>query len=96
MNISNYHVRLLELHKVWWYSLCMEFPKHFNQMIEERNIRRDWVDQALEIPDDAEDVEDGTRHYIKPIHEYGNRGLRVVINVQVSPNRAVTSFLTGV
>ena len=70
----------------------MEFSKHFNQMLEERNIRRDWVDQALEIPDDVEDVEDGTRHYIKQIHEYGNRWLRVVINVQVNPNRAVTAF----
>ena len=70
----------------------MEFSKHFNQMLEERNIRRDWVDQALEIPDDVEDVEDGTKHYIKQIHEYGNRWLRVVINVQVNPNRAVTAF----
>ncbi|MBW1835760.1 MAG: DUF4258 domain-containing protein [Deltaproteobacteria bacterium] len=70
----------------------MEFSKHFNQMLEERNIRRDWVDQALEIPDDVEDVEDGTKHYIKQIHEYGNRWLRVVINVQANPNRAVTAF----
>jgi hypothetical protein len=61
-------------------------------MLEERNIRRDWVDQVLETPDDVEDVEDGTRHYIKQIHEYGNRWLRVVINVRVNPNRAVTAF----
>jgi hypothetical protein len=61
-------------------------------MLEERNIRREWVDQALEAPDNIEDIEDGTQHYIKQIPEYGNRWLRVVINVQVNPNRAVTAF----
>ena len=70
----------------------MEFSKHFNQMLEERNIRRDWVDQALDVPDNVEDIEDGTRHYIKKIPGYGNRWLRVVINIRVNPNRAVTAF----
>jgi hypothetical protein len=70
----------------------MEFSKHFNQMLEERNIRREWIDQALGTPDDVKNVEDGTRHYIKQIHDYGNRWLRVVINVRVNPNRAVTAF----
>jgi hypothetical protein len=66
----------------------MEFSKHFNQMLEERNIRREWVNQALETPENVKDVEDGTRHYIRQIPEYGNRWLRVVINVRVNPNRA--------
>ena len=70
----------------------MEFSKHFNQMLEERNIRREWVDQALDAPDNLEDIEDGTRHYIKQIPEYGNRWLRVVVNVRVNPNRDVTAF----
>jgi len=70
----------------------MEFSQHFNQMLEERNIHRDWIDQALAAPDDAMDIEDGTRHYIKKIPEYGNRWLRVVVNVRVNPNRAVTAF----
>ncbi|MBW2644460.1 MAG: DUF4258 domain-containing protein [Deltaproteobacteria bacterium] len=25
----------------------MEFTKHFNQMLEERNIHREWVEKAL-------------------------------------------------
>ena len=70
----------------------MEFSKHFNQMLEERNISREWVNQALDTPDNVEDIEDGTRHYIKQIPEYGNRWLRVVINVRVEPNRGVTAF----
>jgi len=70
----------------------MEFSRHFNQMLEERNIRRDWVDQALADPDKVEEISDGTRHFIKQISEYGNRWLKVVINVRANPNRAVTAF----
>jgi len=61
-------------------------------MLKERNIRRDWVNQVLDTPENVEDVEDGTRHYIKQIPEYGNRWLRVIINAQVNPSRAVTAF----
>ena len=32
----------------------MEFTKHFNQMIEERDIRREWIEMALQIPDRIE------------------------------------------
>jgi hypothetical protein len=64
----------------------MEFTRHFNQMLEERNIRSKWIDQALKAPDLVEDIEDGTRHYIKQINDCGNRWLRVVINVQVNPD----------
>ncbi|MCP4626711.1 MAG: DUF4258 domain-containing protein [bacterium] len=70
----------------------MEFSKHFNQMLEERNIRREWVNQTSDAPDNVEEIEDGTRHYIKQIPEYGNRWLRVVVNVRANPNRAVTAF----
>ena len=44
------------------------------------------------IPRSSEDREDGTQHFIKKIPEYENRWLRVVINVKVNPNRAVTAF----
>jgi len=70
----------------------MEFTRHFNEMLEERMINRKWVDQTLESPDHVEDREDGTKHYIKKISENENRWLRVVINVRVNPNRAVTVF----
>lgn len=70
----------------------MEFTRHFNEMLEERRINRKWVDQTLEAPDHVEDREDGTKHYIKKISENENRWLRVVINVRINPNRAVTVF----
>jgi len=70
----------------------MEFTQHFNRMLEERTISREWIDQTLESPDHVEDREDGTQHFMKRIPEHGNRWLRVVINVRVNPNRAVTAF----
>jgi hypothetical protein len=70
----------------------MEFTKHFNQMLEERNIHREWVEKAVQFPDNIEDHEDGTRHFIKQFSEYENRWLRVVINVKTEPNRAITAF----
>ena len=70
----------------------MEYTKHFTQMLEERNIRREWVDQTLSTPDDLENHEDGTQHFIKQIPENENRWLRVVINASANPNRAITAF----
>ncbi len=70
----------------------MEFTKHFKQMLKERTIHREWVEQALQSPDNIEDHEDGTCHFIKQFPEYDNRWLRVVINVRSKPNRAITAF----
>ena len=54
-------------------------------MLSERDIREQWVDRALSQPDQIEDHEDGTRHYLKQISEYGNRWLRVI--GALNPNR---------
>jgi hypothetical protein len=70
----------------------MDFTRHFNQMIEERLIRLEWVDLAVKSPDRVETREDGTKHFIKKIPEYENRWLRVVVNVRLKPYRAVTAF----
>jgi len=61
-------------------------------MLKERGIRREWADRALEAPDRIEDHEDGTRHYIKQIPEYGNRWLRVIVNSVSVPENRVTAF----
>ncbi len=43
----------------------MEFTEHFNQMLTERSIQNEWVERAIRNPDNIEDREDGTRHFIK-------------------------------
>ncbi|MCF7838725.1 MAG: DUF4258 domain-containing protein [Candidatus Marinimicrobia bacterium] len=70
----------------------MEDSIHFAGMLRERGIRREWVDAVLEHPDQTEDHDDGTRHYIKQIPECENRWLRIVVNVVVFPEKRVTAF----
>jgi len=65
---------------------------HFADMLREREIRREWVNAALESPDRTEDHDDGTRHFIKQIPQFGDRWLRVVVNVAGFPERRVTAF----
>ena len=66
--------------------------KHFSMMLQERGIESDWVDLARERPDRVENHDDGTCHYLKKIPDRGDRWLRVVVNVLVDPERAVTAF----
>ena len=70
----------------------MEFAEHFKNMLKERSIQQEWVDRVLHEPQRTEDHEDGTRHFLRQIEERGDRWLRVVVNIQVEPNRAVTAF----
>ena len=70
----------------------MEDSIHFRDMLNERGIEREWINRAVQEPDRIENSEDGTRHFIKKIPEFGNRWLRVVVNVVVSPDRFVTAF----
>lgn len=70
----------------------MEFTKHFKSMLEERFIQQEWVGRAINEAEEVEEHEDGTRHFLRRIEEHGNRWLRVVINIQVQPNKAVTAF----
>jgi hypothetical protein len=70
----------------------MENSGHFGDMLKERGIRPEWADRTVEEADKIEDHDDGTRHFIKQIPEFGNRWLRVVVNVTETPERRVTAF----
>ena len=70
----------------------MQRSRHFLDMLKERNIEESWVDRCEQTPDKTEDFDDHTRHYIKQISEYGNRWLRVIVNIAVNPPREVTVF----
>jgi len=70
----------------------MEFTQHFRQMFEERSIKKEWIDRTIHAPDKKENHADGTTHFIKQIPEHGNRWLRVVLNADVQPHRAITVF----
>jgi hypothetical protein len=70
----------------------MDFTSHFKDIVKERSIRRVWIDVALAEPEKVEDHDDGTRHFLRRIEEHGNRWLRVIVNVESEPTRAITAF----
>ncbi len=69
-----------------------EFSEHAYEMLKERNIKNEWVDKTIGEPDDKESKDDGTIHYLKAIHEFEGRILRVIMNPDVEPLRIVTLF----
>ncbi|MBN2034210.1 MAG: DUF4258 domain-containing protein [Deltaproteobacteria bacterium] len=70
----------------------MEKTSHFRQMLVEKNIREDWVERTLSNPERVEEHEDGTRHFLKQIPEFGGRWLRIVVSFGTKPEQAVTAF----
>lgn len=67
----------------------------FRDILDEREIQREWVERTEREPEHIDERDDGTRHFIRRIPENGNRWLRVVVKLAVAPNRPVTGFSTG-
>jgi transposase len=65
---------------------------HFADMLKEREIQSEWVERTVSEADYLEDHPDGTRHFIKQIPEFGNRWLRVIVNIMEKPEKCVTVF----
>jgi hypothetical protein len=70
----------------------MDLSGHFEDMLEERGIARDWVQRTINLSDETEEHDDDTCHYLKRIPEFGNRWLRVIVNVNRQPKKGVTAF----
>jgi hypothetical protein len=70
----------------------VDLSGHFGDMLKEREIAPDWVQRALDAPDETEEHDDDTRHYLKQIPEFGNRWLRVILNETKQPTKGVTAF----
>jgi len=70
----------------------IELSSHARTMLDERNIREEWVWRTLETPHRKKRAPDGAMHYTKPIKEARRRVLRVVVNADVYPNRIITVF----
>lgn len=70
----------------------IELSIHAKDMLAERNILEEWVWRAINSPQKKKRQPDNTVHYTKPIKERGGRVLRVVVNINVQPNRVVTVF----
>jgi len=68
--------------------------KHAQDMVDEREIPRDWVERALRNPvfEEPDHRNPGAVRAYAPIAEFGNRMLRVVYYDDDSEIRVVTLF----
>jgi hypothetical protein len=66
--------------------------KHFIEMLNERDSPLVMVDSAMTAPDQIEEMEDGTKHYLKQFESASGRWLRVVVNMKSEPPRRITAF----
>jgi hypothetical protein len=70
----------------------IQYTRHFKDVLKERSIPAAYIKRALAKPEKTEEHNDGTKHFLKRIPEHGNRWLRIVINISLTPNKAVTVF----
>jgi len=70
----------------------MNDTEHFIKVLKERDISLEMVDSAMTVPDRVEEMEDGTKHYLKQFDTAAGRWLRVVVNVKSDPPRRITAF----
>jgi hypothetical protein len=68
------------------------YTEHALDMLEERKIKKTWVQLALEDPERKEQKEDGTIDYLRSIEEFDNHYLRVAVNPDAQPLKIITVF----
>ncbi len=68
--------------------------RHAEVSAEEREIPLEWIRSVLEQPDhrEADGREDGVELFYAKIAAYGDRVLKVVVNVQVDPWRVMSVY----
>jgi hypothetical protein len=71
-----------------------ELTKHAQKVLDEREIRVEWLEQTLSAPELVlPDPDDATvERRFRRIPECGGRVLRVAVNTAVDPNRVVSVF----
>lgn len=70
----------------------MQYTRHFKNVLKERSISMSFINRTLTKPQKVEEHPDGTKHFLRQIPEHANRWLRVIVNANVVPNKAVTAF----
>jgi hypothetical protein len=70
----------------------LQYTRHFKAMLKERSIPMSLVTRTLTEPEKVEERADGTKHFLRRIPKRKNRWLRVIVNITVIPNKAVTAF----
>jgi hypothetical protein len=61
-------------------------------MLNERNIKEEWLWRTINNPDETQTGKDENIHYYKEISECNNRIIHVVINPNPIPKKVITIF----
>jgi len=71
-----------------------ELTQHAKDALVKRGISMEWLERAVKSPDHTEtDATDPTlQHRLAVIPENGDRVLRVIINLNMTPVRIVTLY----
>jgi uncharacterized protein DUF4258 len=71
-----------------------ELTQHARDVIEEREISIDWLERVLTSPTliEADATDPALESRFAKIMEYGDRVLRVVVNIHVVPERVVSVY----
>jgi hypothetical protein len=68
------------------------YSRHFKDMLKELSIPMSFITNTLNKSEKVEDRNDGTRHFLRKIQKNENRWLRVVVNINIVPNKIITAF----
>ena len=68
--------------------------KHAEKVLNERNISDEWLERVLENPEltEPDEIDPELEHRLGKIEEFGNRVLRVIINVRRRPVLIITAY----
>jgi hypothetical protein len=72
----------------------LQISTHALAAMEERDIRLEWIERAVEAPaaSEADRRDPRLLHYLKPIRERGGLVLRVIVDPDADPHRVVSVF----
>lgn len=68
--------------------------KHAQEVVQEREIKPEWLDQVFETPQltESDPLDHDIESLFGVVKEYGNRVLHVVINKNKRPVKIVTAY----
>lgn len=68
--------------------------RHASDGLQHRDISMAWLESALLSPDwtEADHIDPSLEHRLKVIPDFGNRVLRVIVNVHEMPVKVITAF----
>ncbi len=58
----------------------LRFSGHLMLRVKERNLRIDWITDAVQYPDEEINITEDETHFYKIITEFQDKWLKVVVN----------------